>query len=219
MRSQCLRAPSKWNPLLAQTPSEKLHAGSVRTDLRLLRRLTLPFCRLLLLSLRLSLRLRLWLCSRLSLRSGLSLRLRRWSASFHLRPRLWLPHRLRLRSRHYPRLTLLPLNLHLRPSPWLSLGLRSHRLRIRRMTNHRRLRPWSLRLSHLTLVLNSRRLCLSQLLIINHLLPGSITLGLLLLPQHLSLVLDRRHWLTDTLALGSLTRYAFNSRLLHLLTA
>ena len=50
-------------------------------------------------------------------------------------------------------------------------------------------------------------------------LPGSFTLGLLLLPHHLSLVLRRQHWLTNTLALCFLICYAFNSRLLHLLTA
>ena len=183
----------------------------------------MPFGRLLLLllGLWLSLRLSLWLRSRLLLHSWLSLRLCRWSASFHLWPRLWLRRRLRSRSRHYPRLALLPLYLNLRPSPWLSLWLRlwSQRLRIWRMPNHRLLIPLNLRRSRLTLVLSPRRLCPSQLLIINHLLPGGFTLGLLLLPHYLSLVLDRQHGLTDTLALGSLTRYAFNSRLLHLLTA
>jgi hypothetical protein len=73
-------------------------------------------------------------------------------------------------------------------------------------------------LFHLPLVLNSRRIRPSQLLIINHLLPASFTLGLLR-PHHLSLVLRRRHWLTNTLALCALICYAFNSRLLHLLTA
>jgi hypothetical protein len=132
-----------------------------------------------------------------------------------------LRHWLRSRSRHYPRLTLLPLNLHLRPSPWLSLWLRlrSQRLRVWRGSNHRRLSPLLLRLFHLALVLNSRRLGPSQLLIVNHLLPGCFTLRLLLLTHHLSLVLHRWHWLTDARTLGSLSRYAFNSRLLHLLTA
>jgi hypothetical protein len=118
-------------------------------------------------------------------------------------------------------LTLLPLNLNLRFSPWLSLRLRlgSQRWRVWRGPNHRRLCPLDLRLLRLTLVLNSRRLCLLQLLIIHRLLPGSFTLGLLLLPHNLSLVLRRWHWLTDAVALGSLIRYAFNSRLLHLLTA
>jgi hypothetical protein len=89
------------------------------------------------------------------------------------------------------------------------------------MTNHRRLRPLDLRLSRLTLGLNSRRLCSAQLLIVHHLLPGSFTLGLLLLPHHLSLVLRRWHGpygFANTLTLCSLIRYAFNSRLLHLLS-
>jgi hypothetical protein len=119
-------------------------------------------------------------------------------------------------------LTLLPLNLNVRPSLWLSLWLRpwlgSQRWRVWRGSNHRRLCPLDLRWSSLTLVLNARLLCLSHLLIINHLLPGCVTLRLLLLTHHLSLVLRRWHWLTDARTLRSLSRYAFNSRLLHLLT-
>lgn len=121
-------------------------------------------------------------------------------------------------------MTLLRLNLNLGPSPRLSLWLRlrSHRLRIWRMTDYRLLTPLNLRRFRLALVLNLRRLCSSQLLIINHLLSSSFTLGLLLLPHDLSLVFGRRgrrHWLTNTLSLGLLICYAFNSRLLHLLTA
>ena len=56
-------------------------------------------------------------------------------------------------------------------------------------------------------------------MIINHLLPGRFTLRLLLLTHHLSLVLRRWHWLAYARTLGSLSRYAFNSRLLHLLAA
>jgi hypothetical protein len=90
------------------------------------------------------------------------------------------------------------------------------------MSNHRLLIRLNLTRFCLALVLNPRRLCPSQLLIINHLLPGSFTLGLLLLPHYLSLVLGRRHCpygFANTLALGSLIRYTFNPRLLDLLTA
>jgi hypothetical protein len=188
--------------------------------------------------LRARLSLRLLLHSRLRLRLRLGLRLRHlhgWSASLHLRSWLLLRHRLlsrsrhyrrltlllrhglRSRSRHYPRLTLLSLNLNLRLA--LRLWLRLNGLRVRRMTNHRRLTPLNLRRSRFTLVLNSRRLCSPELLIINHLLPGSFTLGLLLLPQGLSLLLGRRHWLSYAFTSSCLIRDSFDSRLLHLLTA
>jgi len=51
------------------------------------------------------------------------------------------------------------------------------------------------------------------------LLPGRFTLRLLLLTHDLSLVLRRWHGLAYARTLGSLSRYAFNSRLLYLLPA
>jgi hypothetical protein len=103
---------------------------------------------------------------------------------------------------------------------WLSPGLclRPHGLRLRRMTNHRRLGLLNLRRSRLALALNPRRFP-SQLLIINRLLQDSFTLSLLLLPHDLSLVLDLRHWLADAFAPRLLIRHAFDLGLLHLLTA